>query len=238
MAKKVYESAIIKTMDGMEIEISPIKIKYIHEFMKEFSKVKDAKDDMETIGLLTKCAAIAMNQYCPQFNTVEALEDNFDINAIYKVIELGANIKMHKRGSVEEDDTPQQIQKASNGMTWDDLELDKLEAEVFVLGAWRNYDELERSLSLPELMITVERIRDLDYNEKRFMAAMQGVDLDEQTGRNNKQEEDPWEAMKARVASKISGIGNGDPNDILSFQGQKAAKNGFGIGMGLDYEKI
>jgi hypothetical protein len=44
--------------------------------------------------------------------------------------------------------------------------------------------------------------------------------------------------MKARVASQISGIGNGDPNDILSYQGNKAAQNGFGIGMGLDYEVV
>jgi hypothetical protein len=64
---------------------------------------------------------------------------------------------------------------------------------------------------------------------------MQGVDLDEASGAA---QEDPWEAMKARVASKISGIGNGDPNDITSLQGQKAQQYGFGIGMGLDYEVV
>jgi hypothetical protein len=44
--------------------------------------------------------------------------------------------------------------------------------------------------------------------------------------------------MKARVAAQVSGIGNGDPNDITSLQGQKAQQYGFGIGMGLDYEVV
>jgi hypothetical protein len=44
--------------------------------------------------------------------------------------------------------------------------------------------------------------------------------------------------MKARVAARESGIGNGDPNDITSLQGVRAAQTGFGIGMGLDYEVV
>jgi hypothetical protein len=103
------------------------------------------------------------------------------------------------------------------------------------LGIWKNFDELESSISMSELMVILESTRELDYNEKKFLAAMQGVDLDEQSG---KTKEDPWEAMKARVASQISGIGNGDPNDITSLQGQKAQQYGFGIGMGLDYEVV
>jgi hypothetical protein len=41
--------------------------------------------------------------------------------------------------------------------------------------------------------------------------------------------------MKARV---FSGGQTSDANDILSFQGPKAQKAGFGIGMGLDYENL
>jgi len=44
--------------------------------------------------------------------------------------------------------------------------------------------------------------------------------------------------MKARVAAKTSGVGNGDPNDITALQGIKAQQTGFGIGMGLDYEVV
>jgi hypothetical protein len=87
-------------------------------------------------------------------------------------------------------------------------------------------------MSMPELSATLNAKREADYAEKKFLAAMQGVDLDEQSGRK---EEDPWEAMKARVFSRGQA---GGANDVLALQGQNAAKQGFGIGMGLDYERI
>ena len=105
----------------------------------------------------------------------------------------------------------------------------KLESEVFLLGIWKDYEELETSLSMPELMATLESKRDLDYHEKKFLAAIQGVDLDEQSGKKN-----AWEEMKARVFSNGQAA---DANDILAYQGVNAAKAGFGIGNGLSYEK-
>jgi hypothetical protein len=174
-----------------------------------------------------------MKQFYPTIKTIEDVEDNVDLPTIYKIIELCAGIKMNNdTPTVEQAGIPKPKEK---GDGWENLDLAKLESELFALGAWKNFEELETSISMPELMIILESVRELDYNEKKFLAAMQGVDLDEASGTK---EEDPWEAMKARVASQVSGIGNGDPNDILSYQGQKAAQNGFGIGMGLEYEVI
>ena len=62
------------------------------------------------------------------------------------------------------------------------------------------------------------------------MAAMQGVDLDKQSGKS-----DAWEEMKARV---FSGGQASDSKDIVALQGFNAQKAGFGIGMGLSYEKV
>ena len=83
---------------------------------------------------------------------------------------------------------------------------------------------------MPELTSTLEAKRELDYSEKKFHAAMQGVDLDEQSNKKN-----AWEEMKARVFSggKASGA-----DDVLALQGVNAQKAGFGIGMGLQYERI
>jgi hypothetical protein len=75
----------------------------------------------------------------------------------------------------------------------------------------------------------------MDYQDKKFTASLKGIDLDEASG---KTEEDPWEAMKARVAAKASGIGNGNPNDITSFQGVKGQQAGFSIGKEMGYEVI
>ena len=81
---------------------------------------------------------------------------------------------------------------------------------------------------MPELMVTLEVVRELDYTEKKFLAAIQGVDLD---GDKNKGQKE-WEDMKARV---FSGGKATDSNDVLALQGVNAQKAGFGIGMGLDY---
>ena len=85
--------------------------------------------------------------------------------------------------------------------------------------------------TMPELMATLEVSRELDYAEKKFLAAIQGVDLDGDKNENKGQKE--WEDMKARV---FSGGATSDGNDVLSLQGPKAQQLGFGIGMGLDYE--
>jgi hypothetical protein len=68
----------------------------------------------------------------------------------------------------------------------------------------------------------------LPDEQTELSAAMQGVDLDKNSGSGNE-----WEDMKARVFSKGKTT---DGNDILALQGVNAEKAGFGIGMGLDYE--
>ena len=224
MATEVYNKGNIYLIDGTELEIIPLKIKYLREFMVEFEGMKDASDDNEAIEVLSKCVGICMKQYCPEI--ADTVEDNLDLPTIYKVIDIAAGIKINKKS-----EEPVKEQAKTSGSTWDDLDLAKLEAEVFILGIWKDYQELEESLSMPELMVTLSSKRELDYEEKKFLAAIQGVDLDGATNSDKGQKE--WEDMKARV---FSGGATSDSNDVLSLQGQNAKKAGFGIGMGLDYE--
>jgi hypothetical protein len=229
MATKVYTTDNVHLFDGTELEISPLKIKYLREFMVAFDDIKNAKNDDEAIGTLVECVRVCMKQYHPDISkTVEDVEDNVDMPTIYKILDISAGIKINKKS-----EEPVKNQAEKSGETWDTLDLAKLESEVFLLGIWKDYDELERSLSMSELMITLEAVRDLDYSEKKFLAAMQGVDLDAESGKDRGQKE--WEDMKARV---FSGGQTGDSNDVLSLQGVNAQKAGFGIGMGLDYENL
>jgi hypothetical protein len=170
-----------------------------------------------------------MKQYYPTISgTTDDVENNIDMPTIYKVLDVSAGIRINKKSEETVKD-----QALESGSSWGDLDLAKLESEVFLLGIWKDYQELELSLSMPELMATLEVSRELDYAEKKFMAAIQGVDLDKESGKSKGQQE--WEDMKARV---FSGGQTSDANDILSFQGPKAQKAGFGIGMGLDYENL
>ena len=226
MATEVYNKEIIYLIDGIELEIIPLKIKYLREFMIEFESIHNASNDDEAIDVLLKCVNICMKQYCPKIGNNS--EDYFDLPTIYTIIDIGAGIKLNKKS-----EEPVKEQALSNGPTWKDLDLAKLEAEVFILGIWKDYQELEESLSMPELMVTLASKRELDYEEKKFLAAIQGVDLDEATNADRGQKE--WEDMKARVFSRGA---TSDSNDVLALQGQNARSAGFGINMGLDYEDL
>jgi hypothetical protein len=166
-----------------------------------------------------------MKQFHPTFSkSVEDVEDNFDLPTIYDIVDIGAGIKINKKSEETVKD-----QAVDSGQTWETLDLVKLESEAFLLGIWKDYNELEMSISMPELMAILESKREMDYEEKKFLAAIQGVDLDQ----NKEQEEDAWTKLKNKVFNQ-----GRDDSDILTFQGNKAARAGFGIGMGLDYENL
>lgn len=229
MATTIYNSQNIFLFNNVELEIIPLKIKYLREFMITFENIKNAKNDDESIDILLECIRICMKQYYPQISTnIDMIQDNIDLATMYIILDAAAGIKINNTS-----EEPVKDQAEKSGVTWETLDLAKLESEVFLLGIWKDYQELERSLSMPELMATIEVSRELEYTEKKFLAAIQGVDLDAQSGESKGQKE--WEDLKARV---FSGGQTSDSNDILSFQGPKAQKAGFGINMGLDYEDL
>jgi hypothetical protein len=227
MATSIYKTGKVVLIDGIEIDLSPLKLKYLREFMEAFELVKTANNDEEAIIFLSNCAAIAMKQHCPEISTIDKLEDSMDLQGIYKVLEVSAGIKING----DSEDTVKD-QAKDGGSSWEKLDLAKLESEVFLLGIWKDYQHLELSLSMPELLATLESKRELDYQEKKFLAAIQGVDIDKNSSQASGNK---WEEMKARV---FSGGKTGDGNDVLALQGVNAKKAGFGIGMGLGYEDL
>ena len=130
MATTVYTNKIIKLIDGTELEAMPLKIKYLREFMDAFQVVQTAKGDDEAIGLLVECVRIAMKQYYPSISgSTEDIEDNIDLPNIYETLDIAGGIKI-KVDSQE----PVKEQASDSGITWDTLDLAKLESEVFLLG--------------------------------------------------------------------------------------------------------
>ncbi len=194
--------------------------------MDIFVLIENSKNDEESIDILLECCKVCMKQYSPDLFL--NLDDHIDLDTLYKIIEIAAGIKFNSTSEVEIKEQSKEKEES-----WFDLDLAKLESEVFTLGIWKNYEELETSLSIPELMQTLSSKRELDYEEKKFLAAIQGVDLENnsESGRGQKE----WEDMKARV---FSGGQTSDGNDVLSLQGPNATRAGFGIGMGLDYEDL
>lgn len=230
MPTEIYRLDYVYTMDNFEIELSPLKIKYLKQLMNVFQTIKAANNDDEAITIMSECVRISMQQYHPPFaESVFYVEDNFDLVSIYKILDAAAGIKIDEK----KEDVLAQAQEEQSDSAWDDFDLAKLETEVFLLGIWKNYDELETSLSIPELTAILNSRRELNYEEKKFLAAIQGINLDDQNDDGRGQQE--WENMKARVFSR--GATN-DSKDILALQGINAQQAGFGIGMGLDYEVV
>lgn len=229
MATTIYQTKTIALFDGTEIEISPLKIWYLRKFMDTFQHISKTSNDDEAILVLLECTRICMEQYYPEISSsISDVEDNIDMPTMHIVLDIAAGIKINDNN---EKPVKDQAESSESGNSWFDLDLAKLESEIFLIGSWKNYKDLEQSICMSELMLIIESKRELDYQEKRFFAAIQGVDLDKESGEKRGQKE--WEDLKARVFS--NGQTN-DSNDVLALQGQNAKKAGFGIGLGLDYE--
>lgn len=229
MPTSIYKSKNITLLDGTEIYATPLKIKYLREFMDIFEAIYSCKNDDEAMSILSKCISIAMKQYNDTKKyTEEDIEDSMNMPIINEILDISANIIINQKS-----DNSVKDQAEKSGESWKDLDLAKLESELFLIGIWKDYEELEISLSLPELIATLEAKRESEYENKKFMAAVQGIDLEESNNPNRGQKE--WEDLKARVFSRGQ---TSDSNDVLSLQGQNAVNAGFGIGMGLEYETV
>jgi hypothetical protein len=98
MATSVYETVEIELMDGEKIQMRPLKISLLRDFMKEFQKIGDdgvAEDNIKSMDLLLNCAVIAMKQYNAELATKDKLEDILDLPTVYKIIEVAAGIKLN-----------------------------------------------------------------------------------------------------------------------------------------------
>lgn len=86
-----------------------------------------------------------------------------------------------------------------------------------MLGQWKNYEELEASLCYDELLVTLNAMREKERRDRIFLAALQGVDLEEELGIESK------ESVR---------------EDITTLSGYAAAQEGFGIGFGLGFMEV
>jgi hypothetical protein len=81
---------------------------------------------------------------------------------------------------------------------------------------------------MPELVQTFKAMQKTEEDKRRFLASIQGIDLNE-----NQEEEGTTFDDIQRKALGIEASGD----DVVSLQGTFAAQAGFGIGAGLGYSK-
>lgn len=71
-----------------------------------------------------------------------------------------------------------------------------------LLGIWKNIEDLEDSINLPELHAILNASREREYRQNKFMAALKGIDLDDKDKVDAKER---FEEVQRRVQAKLSG---------------------------------
>lgn len=128
--------------------------------------------------------------------------------------------------SSDQDEWRQLRETTQEKVSWEDLDLAAVESKVFLLGVWKNFQELEENISIPELESIFATINEKDYEDKKFSAALKGVDLDA-----NRENTKTFEDVRREALGD-----NPKTNDIVNLKGRLAQETGFGVGKGLMYE--
>lgn len=64
--------------------------------MDAWKKTEDIKDENQFIDVLVECTQLSMKQYAPNLaEDRELLEDAIDLQTMYKILEVGADIKLN-----------------------------------------------------------------------------------------------------------------------------------------------
>lgn len=122
----------------------------------------------------------------------------------------------------------------------EELDLTKIEEYVLQLGIWKSLEELEDSISIDELhRFYIVKQRE-DYEQKRFLAAIQGVKMDEYQDPDEVSEKSDFEAVKKRADIKRKLILQGkDPNDYANIEEMESLSDLEGLeeaGFGVEWE--
>jgi len=96
MAKTDKDSVTL--IDGTTVEIRPLKISLLRDFLKKFEGVTAVADDnQKSMNILMECVQIAMQQYKPELaKDLKALEDNIDLPTVYKIVEAASGVNLQE----------------------------------------------------------------------------------------------------------------------------------------------
>jgi hypothetical protein len=72
-------------------------------------------------------------------------------------------------------------------------------ARAFSLGNWKNIKEMEDTLTMEELTLLVEATYDKEDQDRKFLAALQGIDLNEES-------DSAFDAVERRAQADLAGV--------------------------------
>lgn len=96
MTTTINEAKEITLFDGSTINVRPLKVSLLRDFMKKFEELGPvAEDNEKSMDVLMGCVQIAMRQYNAELAAdIKALEDNLDLPTVYAIVEEASGIKL------------------------------------------------------------------------------------------------------------------------------------------------
>lgn len=96
MATTVHEANTLTLIDGTKVEVRPLKISLLREFLKKFDEVAAvAEDNAKSMTVLVECAQIALKQYKPEIaDDIVKLEELLDLPTVYKIVEAASGVQL------------------------------------------------------------------------------------------------------------------------------------------------
>jgi hypothetical protein len=101
-----------------------------------------------------------------------------------------------------------------------------------LLGHWKDYDELESSLSMPELTATLKAMYNAESRKNKFMASLQGVSLESDSSQSKDSSGKQPSTLKDIQARAMERLSGGDEKS------SSAVRYGFTPDMGVAYDII
>jgi len=99
-------------------------------------------------------------------------------------------------------------------VTWDDYDLASIEAQVMLLGIYKSFEELEDNLTLEEMNLILKASQEQRESDHRFLAAINGVKLDEDGG----SAADLFEEMQREVNLELASEQSGKSEEELDLE--------------------
>ena len=163
MATKVYNTEEVVLQDETEVTLKPLPIGRLRRFMDAWGKIGELEEGDDGFDVFINCAGIALEEnFKGKFDALKAtaeekdkgeylaedykeyLMDTLDIDTIYKILEVAGGIKLNDPKLME-------ALSGASGTGWEEVDLAGLEGEAMLIGIWKNIEELEESINLPEL---------------------------------------------------------------------------------------
>jgi hypothetical protein len=96
MATTINEAKEITLPDGTVIQVRPLKISLLRDFMKKFTSIEEvAEDNDKSMDILMECVSIAMRQYKPELaEDPSKLEEVLDLPTVYQIIEEASGVAL------------------------------------------------------------------------------------------------------------------------------------------------